>query len=165
MIKFKTFNQLQEQSRAPLYHGTSSENAAHIIKSGKIEASENGRTSLTRDKSHAKDGLLYSTHFKVDHDKLRSTHQVRPTDWHMGGSVHKDSERHDNDLRDPELRRSESEESVRGHVPISHVTHVSIHRNVSASGVKSIKDAIKSNPNAKHIKIERHGSKNDIVND
>lgn len=165
MINFSSFSQLQEQARAPLYHGTTSDNAASIIKGGKIEAGENGRTSLTRDKTHVKDGDLYSTHFKINHDKLRSTHQVRPTDWHMGGSVKGDSGRHDDHLRDTELRRSESEESVKGHIPISHVTHVSIHRNVSASGVKRIKDAIKGNPNAKHIKVEFHGSKEDHVND
>ena len=49
----------------------------------------------------------------------------------MGGSIgKKDHNRHDHDMRDPDFKRSESEESVKGSIHMKHVKQISIHKSV-----------------------------------
>lgn len=126
MINFSLFC---ETRYAPLYHGTSSiDNVQKILKGGKIKPSANGRTSLTRDKRYAEtthgQGEAY---FHVNQETLRHRQHIHPTDWNMGGSI--PDKHHEDDLRDPNgARRSESEESVKGHIDLKHVHKITIHK-------------------------------------
>jgi len=126
MIKFKQF--ISEGRDADLYHGTSMSRAMKILRSGKIHASYNGHTSLTRDKStaqtfaHKSDGPVI---FKVNQRTLSHTKKIIPTDWHMGGSVR--DEKHAKD-RETEMRRSESEEAVKGDIHLKHVHTLVMHK-------------------------------------
>lgn len=123
----KTFKQyIEEQSRADLYHGTPFENVHSILRSGKIKASDNGRTSLSRDRRYVESGHGDEAYFKIDHDSLRHNHKITPTDFHMGGSVY--DKHFEDDMRDPDQRREEAEESVKGHIPLKHVKELVVHR-------------------------------------
>lgn len=134
----KTFKQFRESliegRDADLYHGTSFKHAMKILRSGKIHASYNGHTSLTRDRSFARSfshrhdtGFDHNpgVHFKVNQRTLSQTRRITPTDWHLGGSV-KD-EKHAAD-RDHSERRSESEESVKGDIHLKHVHTLVMHK-------------------------------------
>lgn len=124
MKKFSDF--ITEQSRADLYHGTAFENVHGILRSGKIKPSDNGRTSLSRDKKYVESGHGEEAYFKINHDSLRHNHKITPTDFHMGGSVH--DKHHEDDMRDPKQRREEAEESVKGHIPLKHVKELVVHK-------------------------------------
>lgn len=124
MLKFTDY--INEQSRADLYHGTSLDNVHKIMKSGKIHPSDNGRTSLSRNKRYVETGHGDEAYFKINHDSLKHNHKITPTDWHMGGSV-RDKHYEDN-MRDHSQRRSEAEESVKGHVPLKHVKELVVHK-------------------------------------
>lgn len=123
----KTFIQyIEEQSRGDLYHGTPFDNVHGILRSGKIKPSQNGRTSLSRDRRYVETGHGDEAYFKIDHDSLRQNHKITPTDFHMGGSVH--DKHHEDSMRNPEQRREEAEESVKGHIPLKHVKELVVHK-------------------------------------
>jgi hypothetical protein len=157
LVNLKTY--IEEQARAALYHGTHHDNVSNMLRKGKIEPSdESGRTSTTRSKHHVKD---YHVHLKIDHDKLKHHSKIQPTDFHAGGSIGKsDASRHDDDTRDKEQRRSESEESVKGSISMKHVTHISVHQSVHEKHFRKIaRDAAKHHP---HIRVQRHGGRDPI---
>ena len=155
MLTFKRF--ILEQSRSTLYHGTAADNIPDILKKGKIEPSSHGRTSTTRDKRYdAAHTIGWDAHVHINHDTLKRHRKIQPTDFHMGGSIGKiDHDRHDDDMRDPDFRRSESEESVKGSIETKHMTHISIHRSVSKSLKKKIGKAVATY--APHIKVKTYG--------
>jgi hypothetical protein len=130
MKTFKTFaDSLIEGRDADLYHGTSMNKAIKILRAGKIHASYNGHTSLSRDKSVAKTFANKSDDhpvvFKVNQRTLSQTKKITPTDWHMGGSI---KDERGSKSRDTTIRRSEAEESVKGDVHLKHVHTVVMHK-------------------------------------
>ena len=155
MLTLKTF--ITEKSRATLYHGTSAENVAAIIKNKKIDPSEHGHTSTTRDKKYAAaHDIGWDAHFHINHDTLKHHRKIQPTDFHMGGSLgKKDHSRHDHDMRDPDFKRSESEESVKGSIHTKHITHISIHKSVDSNTKNKITKAVTAH--APHIKVKTYG--------
>lgn len=155
MLTFKIF--ITEKSRATLYHGTPAENIAPIVKNGKIDPSEHGRTSTTRDKRYAAaHDIGWDAHFHINHDTLKRHRKIQPTDFHMGGSIGKsDHDRHDHNMRDPEYRRSESEETVKGSIPMKHVKQISIHKSVNRKTKKEIGKAVAQHH--PHIKVRTYG--------
>jgi len=128
----KSFLQFCAESKsATLYHGTYIDNVHKILKSGKIKASRNGEVSTTRDKhlnwgDFGGDGGT----FHLDQEKIAHRQKITPTDWHSkkGGSVKKDKTQ-DEDDRDTHMKRSESEESVKGHISLKHAHTLSLHKN------------------------------------
>jgi hypothetical protein len=110
---------ISEQNRADLYHGTPFDNLHSILRSGKIKASDNGHVSLSRDKKYVESGHGDEAYFNLNHETLKHHHKIIPTDWHMGGSVK--GKHHEDGMQDVKSRRSESEESVKGHIPLKHV--------------------------------------------
>ena len=110
---------------ADLYHGTTMNNAMKILRSGKIHASYNGQTSLTRDKSVASTFGNEGVHFKINQRTLSQTKKITPTDWHKGGSVR---DERGSKSRDTTMGRSEAEESVKGDVHLKHVHTLVMHK-------------------------------------
>ena len=140
---------LTEAKSAPLYHGTSFDGIVEILKAGKIKPSSNGRTSTARSLhaiagSHGRDG-----YFVIDQLKLSYNRQIKPTDWFMGGSV---VDHADDTLRDADYRRGETEESVKGDIPLRYVTELVINtrfNNLSSKMdevEKEMEDEVKQNP-------------------
>lgn len=116
MKRFREF--ILEGRDADLYHGTDEiDNVHKILKAGKIKASANKRTSTTRDERYAREFGKGGGYFKLNQTSISHRQQIKPTDWHMGGSV---KSKEDNDYRDKDMRRSESEESVKGDISLKH---------------------------------------------
>lgn len=154
MLSFVQY--ITESNRADLYHGTDVDSAISILKQGKIKHSSNGRTSLSRDRKAVEQGHGHGeAYFVINHNTLRQTHQIRPTDWHMGGNKSFNDKHGDEDsayqYRDKSMRRSEAEESVRGHIPARHIKELIIHssRKGHWGGHPETKDE-------KEIRIENH---------
>jgi hypothetical protein len=80
---------------------------------------------LTRDKSVASNYGHEGVHFKINQRSLSQTKKITPTDWHMGGSVKDGKNKKD---REPIMRRSEAEESVKGDVHIKHAHTLVMHK-------------------------------------
>jgi len=152
MQRFKTF--IAEQSRAPLYHATHTDNVHDTLKAGKIDPSENGHVSVSRSEHYAKGWS--KVHWKIDHDKLKHHSKIQPTDWYMGGSHKNSPARHDDNERDTSLRRHESEESVKGPIPLKHVTHLSLSSDHTREEKRKIGKHVAQY--APHIKIVSHKS-------
>ena len=155
MKTFKQFCFILE-NRAPLYHGTDHDFAHHILKSGSIK-SDGGRVSTTRDKKYAHDhGSVHgknSVTFHLDHNKIKQRHQVKPADYH-GGSKLPHGGDDDFDGRDHKLRRSESEESVKGKISTKHITHMSLNKNMDSEVKSKLTKSVAKH--APHIKITSH---------
>lgn len=130
MLSFSKFN---ESKSAPLYHGTSfapltfqdkgfwEGGAGSILLQGYIAPSKNGYVSATRDVSFAQTVHGVDCYFILDQEKISHRQKIVPTDWHMGGSVPEDPGQEAGD-RHPNYSRSESEEAIKGKVPISNAT-------------------------------------------
>jgi hypothetical protein len=142
---------ITESKSATLYHGTEIDNIHKILKSGKIKASRNGEVSTTRDK-HLNWGNLGHRGggtFHLDQEKIAHRQKITPTDWHSekGGSVKKDKTQ-DEDDRATDMKRSESEESVKGHISLKHAHTLSLDKDTMHS---------MSRPKTEHEKhIEDH---------
>jgi hypothetical protein len=123
-----------ESKSAPLYHSTSIDAVQKILKSGKIKASHNGQVSTTRDKNL---NFHPDATFTLDQERIAHNQKITPTEWHSkkGGSVKKDRKQDEND-RDSSMARSESEESIEGHVPLKHARTLSIHKDIVHSLTK-----------------------------
>ena len=123
---------IAESKSATLYHGAPIDVVHKILKSGKIKASRNGEVSTTRDKhlNWGSEGGNGGT-FHLDQEKIAHKQKITPTDWHSekAGSVKKDKKQ-DEDDRDSGMKRSESEESVKGHISLKHAHTLSLHKNV-----------------------------------
>lgn len=115
---------IHESKSAPLYHGTSLDNVHEILKSGKINKGEHGHTSTSRDRKETEQIFGDEAYFKLDQQKIAHRQKIVPTDWHAGGSIKGDESRHDNWARMPEHRRAESEEAVKGDIPLKHATEL-----------------------------------------
>lgn len=123
-----SFNQyISESKSAPLYHGTAFDNVKLILKAGKIEASENGRTSTARDINTLRRSYASECYFVLDQLKLSHNYKITPTDWYAGGSV-VDTDDEDWTRDDPEMRRSESEESIKGDIPMKYVKELVVNK-------------------------------------
>jgi hypothetical protein len=159
----KTFKQLveylAESNRQDLYHGTSPDAVHQILRDGHIKPSDNGRVSVSRSNKYSTDWSKISNHHHavivLNGNSLRHNHQVRPTDFdHHGGSYDK---RRFLDGMEPSLGagRTESEESVKGHIPLKHVKEIRLHRDyynqfTNKKMTKSEKEIRKEDPKREH---------------
>jgi len=114
-------------SRADLYHSTSLHRAFNILKSRRIQPSADGYVSVTRDprlnyaQRHHDDldhhdqrsGPPVYVTFAIDQELLRSRSRVEPYNWGYSRDIDDDP-------------KSESEERVRGSVPMSAIVGVII---------------------------------------
>lgn len=128
MISFIQY--LSEESHNVLYHGTPFDNVHSILKSGHIEPGEaDGHVSTTRDHNMVKKSFGSEAYFKFNKDSIRHNHKVIPTDWHHhGGVTDKNSARHDSHLQGEFAKRSDSEEVVKGKLPLKHATELVVHK-------------------------------------
>lgn len=150
----KTFKQfLAENNRQDLHHGTSLENAHKILRDGHIKPSANGRVSTTRNVRYAREWASFDNHpvtMVIDGNTLRHNHEVKPTDFdHHGGRY--DTGRYKESFEPSSGRRSESEESVKGHIPLKHVKELHMKRKdyegmTSKKKTKSEEDLHKIDP-------------------
>ena len=129
MKTFVTF--IAESKSATLYHSTPIENLHKILKSGKIKASGNGRVSTSRDKHYDRNWHQADATIHLDQEKIAHHQKITPTDWHseVGGSVKRDKKQ-PQEYRDEDMRRAESEESVKGDISLKHAHTLSLHKNV-----------------------------------
>lgn len=128
MKSFKNFI-VEDVKNATLYHGTAFDNVHHILKAGHIDPSdEHGHTSTSRDHKTIEKTYGEEAYFKLDKNKIKHNQKVKPTDWHMGGSVKDKSPRHDDWARDHSSSRADSEELVKGKIHLKHATHVVVNK-------------------------------------
>lgn len=155
MLSFNEF--VTESKSAPLYHGTDINTIMKILRSGKIKASSNGRVSTTR--SPTESGYTDEGYFVLDQLKLSYNRKITPTDWHMGGSLEDNADKME---VDHEMRRSESEESIKGDIPLKYVKELVInskYKNLSPTITpqeQEWEDDIKRNPKLVNLVPQRY---------
>lgn len=148
-------NYIIEGRDADLFHGTSIDSVHSILKDGHIKASsDNNHVSLSRSEDHAKEHSMGEAYFKINQRTLSHTHKITPTDWHMGGSI-KGSERHDDWSRDKENRRSESEEAVKGNIPLKHAHTLVINKKEHDRMSPEKREELHGHLKRHNIKLER----------
>jgi len=104
-----------ERKMADLYHYTYGHNLEDIL-NDKAIMPNNGWVSLTRDKRYNyMRGQEDAVRFIIDQGKLTNNVRLEPYDWNNSTDDFNDED----GLRDPEDRRSESEERTKRPVPLN----------------------------------------------